>query len=106
MSNRVNSGAISCSGGTILILFGHMIIVRAVQHGNLLINSLSIKFSKFPPQPESTPESTIGHACGGKVLSALEIFLSRLVANCNLIDPARSQLLPTPMLSNCVSFLI
>ena len=36
-----------------------MFIVRAVQHGNLLIISLSIKFSKFPRLPESTPESTL-----------------------------------------------
>ena len=56
MSNRVNSGVSSGSGGNILILFGHMLIVRAVQHVNLLINNLSIKFSKFPPLPESTPE--------------------------------------------------
>ena len=55
MSHRVDSG----SGGNFFILFGHMLIVRAVQHENLLINSLSIKFSKFPPLPESTSESTL-----------------------------------------------
>ena len=55
MSNRVESG----SGGNFVILFGHMLIVRAVQQGNLQINCLSIKFSKFQPLPESTPESTL-----------------------------------------------
>ena len=59
MPNRVDSGVDSGSGGNFVILFGHMLIVRAVQHENLLINSLSIKFSKFPPLPESTPESTL-----------------------------------------------
>ena len=47
-----------------LILFGHTLIVRAVQHGYLLINSLSNKFSKFPPLPESTLESTLLDMCG------------------------------------------
>ena len=50
MFNRVDSG----SGGKFLILFGHTLTVRAVQHGNILINRLSIKLSKFPPLPEST----------------------------------------------------
>ena len=36
-----------------------MLNVRAVKHGNLIINSWSIKFSKSPPLPESTPESTL-----------------------------------------------
>ena len=58
MSNRVDSRLDSGSGGNFKILFGHMFIVRAVQHGNLQI-SLSIKFSKFPPLPELTPESTL-----------------------------------------------
>ena len=52
MSNRVNSGVISGSGGNSLILFGNMFTVRAVQHGNLLTNSLSIKVFKYPPLPE------------------------------------------------------
>ena len=53
---RDNSGVISGSGGNFIILFVHMLIVRVVQHGNILINSLSIKFSKFPPLPEISPE--------------------------------------------------
>ena len=59
MSNRVDSGVDSGSGGNFLILFGHILIVRAVQHENLLIDNLSIKFSKFSPLPEPTPESAL-----------------------------------------------
>ena len=36
-----------------------MLIVRVVQHGNLLINSLSIKFSKFSPLSETTPKLSL-----------------------------------------------
>ena len=53
MSNRVNSKVISGSGGNFLFY-----LARLVQHGNLLIIILSIKFSKFPPVPEITPELT------------------------------------------------
>ena len=40
-----------------MVLFGHMLIARAVQLGNLLTNSLSIKFSKLPPLPKSPPKN-------------------------------------------------
>ena len=54
MSN--NFGVISGSDGNFLILFVRMLIVRVVQHGNMLRNT--IKFLKFPPLPEITPERT------------------------------------------------
>ena len=47
MSNRVDSRVDSGSGGNFLILFNHMLIVRGVQHENLLIISLLACQSNF-----------------------------------------------------------
>ena len=38
--------------GILLIWFSNMTMVRKLQHGNLPINGLSTKLSKFPPLPE------------------------------------------------------
>ena len=38
--------------GILLILRGNMSMVRKLQHGNLTVNGLSTKWSKFPPLPK------------------------------------------------------
>ena len=38
--------------GILLILFSNISMVRKLQHGNLPLNGLSTKLSKFPPLPE------------------------------------------------------
>ena len=38
--------------GILLVMFGNMAKVRKLQYGNLPLNGISTKLSKFPPLPE------------------------------------------------------
>ena len=51
MKSVVNKLVIAIVVINLIIIIDNMVVVRMVQHGNLPINCLSIKLSKFPPEP-------------------------------------------------------